>query len=223
MHLGIALLGVGERLRAKAHLTEGLRLTRAVGDRAMEPYALTYLALIAERDGDADAARRHAEAARAISVDVRNPATEVIALCRLADGELAAGRFDAARAGFAEAHALALAGDDPLAHDAAAGLARVALAQEDVDAAMAALAETMARIDAGDPLDSTESRQLIRLTCYQVMTRAGDARAEAVLRSAHDELMQRAALLTDAAMRTTFIEQIPEHRAIVAAWAARAG
>jgi class 3 adenylate cyclase/tetratricopeptide (TPR) repeat protein len=70
MHLGIALLGVGERVRAKAHLVEGLRLTRAVGDRAMEPYALTYLALIAWRDGDPEAARRHAEEARAISVDV---------------------------------------------------------------------------------------------------------------------------------------------------------
>ena len=86
-----------------------------------------------------------------------------------------------------------------------------------------ALAETIARIDAGDPLDSTESRQLIRLTCYHAMRRAGDARAEAVLRSAHDELVRRAALLTDAAMRATFIEQIPEHRAVVAAWQARAG
>ena len=101
MHLGIALLGVGERVRAKAHLAEGLRLARAVGDRAMEPYALTYLALIASRDGDPEAARRHAEEARAISVDVRNPATEVIALCRLAEIDLEAGRFDAAHTAFA--------------------------------------------------------------------------------------------------------------------------
>ena len=223
MHLGIALLGVGERVRAKAHLAEGLCLTRAVGDRAMEPYALTYLALIASRDGHPEAARRHAEEARAISVDVRNPATEVIALCRLAEIDLEAGRFDAAHTAFAEAHALALASDDPLRFDAAAGLARVALARDDVDAAMAALAETIARIEAGDPLDSTESRQLIRLTCHQAMQRAGDRRGDAVLRGAHDELVRRAALLADDAMRATFVEQIPEHRAIVAAWQGRAG
>ena len=148
---------------------------------------------------------------------------EVIALCRLAEIDLEAGCFDEARAAFADAHALALASDDPLRFDAAAGLARVALARDDVDAAMAALAETIARIEAGDPLDSTESRQLIRLTCYVAMQRAGDPRGDAILRSAHDELVRRAALLADDAMRTTFIEQIPEHRAIVAAWPARAG
>ena len=55
------------------------------------------------------------------------------------------------------------------------------------------------------------------------MQRAGDPRGEAILRSAHDELVRRAALLTDDAMRATFLDQIPEHRAIVAAWQARAG
>jgi predicted ATPase/class 3 adenylate cyclase len=222
MHLGIALLGVGERERAKGHLAEGLRLTRAVGDRAMEPYALTYLALIAARDGDAEAARRHAEEARVISVDVRNPATEVIALCRLAELDLEAGRLDSARQACLDAHALALASDDPLRFDAAAGLARVALARGDVDGALAALAETIARLEAGDPLDSTESRQLIRLTCYQALTRAGDPRADAMLRAAHDELMHRVALLTDAEMQRSFVDEIPEHRAILAAWQARA-
>jgi hypothetical protein len=72
MHLGIALLGSASG-SARRHLTEGLRLARAVGDRAMEPYALTYLALIANATAMPTPARRHAEAARAISVDVRNP------------------------------------------------------------------------------------------------------------------------------------------------------
>jgi hypothetical protein len=88
---------------------------------------------------------------------------------------------------------------------------------------MAALAETIARIEAGDPLDSTESRQLIRLTCHRAMQRAGDRRADAILRSACDELVRRSAPLGDETMRATFVDQIPEHRAIVAAWQARTG
>ena len=221
MSLGIALLGVGERVRAKVHLAEGLRLTRAVGDRAMEPYALTYLALIAARDGDPEQARRLAEEARTISVDVRNPATEVISLWRLAELDLVAGDLDAAHAGFAAAHVLALASDDPLRFDAAAGLARVALARDDVGGALAALAETIQCIESGDPLDSTESRQLIRLTCHRTLARAGDPRADAMLRAAYDELARRSALLADVELRRSFVEEIPEHRAIVAAWEAR--
>ena len=220
MHLGIALLGVGERARARGHLEESLRLIRAVGDRAMEPYALTYLAMIAQRDGDHAAARRHAEAARAISVDVHSPPTEVIALCRLAEIDLAAGALDAAETALLRAHALASETDDPLRFDAAAGLARVALARGDANAALAALADTIERVEQGDPLDSTESRQLIRLTCYEALQRIDDPRAATVLAMAHDDLQQRAALLDDPALRASFVEGIPEHRAILAAWQA---
>ena len=61
---------------------------------------------------------------------------------------------------------------------------------------------------------------LIRLTCYQVLQRAGDSRAAEVLAGAHVGLQSRAATITDTALCHGFLNNIPEHRAIVAAWAA---
>jgi hypothetical protein len=69
-------------------------------------------------------------------------------------------------------------------------------------------------------MDGTDS-QLIRLICHQVLTRAGDPRAAEVLATAHAKLQGRAATITDAALRESFLVNIPEHREIVAAWAAR--
>ena len=51
--------------QAGEHLEEGLRLARAADDRVMEPYAQTYLAVIALREGDAESAMALAQAALA--------------------------------------------------------------------------------------------------------------------------------------------------------------
>ena len=108
--------------------------------------------------------------------------------------------------------------EHPNAFDALVGLARVTLAQGDVSAALLVLQDVLAHLGAGGTLERSIAPRLILLTCYQVLSRDGDVRASEMLASAYSELQARAATIADAALRESFINNIPEHREIVAAW-----
>jgi len=56
----------------------------------------------------------------------------------------------------------------------------------------------------------------VELTCYEVLLANNDPRAGPVLAAAYARLQERAARL-DATSRPAFLEQVPAHRAIVAA------
>ena len=79
----------------------------------------------------------------------------------------------------------------------------------------------LAHLAGGGTLDGTENPRLIELTCHRVLARVGDPRAAEWLTRAHDALQAQAAAIPDAAMRQGYLQNIPLHREIVAAWAAR--
>ena len=106
-------------------------------------------------------------------------------------------------------------------HNAVECQARAALARDDLRDALAAVARLLAGLGAGDGMPSAAARpgpeeHRLRLTLYQVWQRAGDTRADAALAEAHRGLMAQAETITDAALRRSFLEQIPENREI--AW-----
>jgi hypothetical protein len=70
----------------------------------------------------------------------------------------------------------------------------------------------------GGSLVGTVKPRLIELTCYRVLTRTGDERAGAWLSRAHSGLDVQAATIADAALRRRFLDGIPHHREIAAAW-----
>jgi hypothetical protein len=51
-----------------------------------------------------------------------------------------------------------------------------------------------------------------------VLAAAGDERAASVLETAHATLQEQAAKIPDETMRRSFLENVPYHREIVAAW-----
>jgi hypothetical protein len=51
-----------------------------------------------------------------------------------------------------------------------------------------------------------------------VLHAANDPRARDVLERAHAKLQEQATKITDEAMRRSFLENVPYHREIVAAW-----
>ena len=101
-----------------------------------------------------------------------------------------------------------------------AGLARVALAEGDVARAMLPVHDLLEHLASGGTLEGTASLPIL-LTCYQTLARAGDPRAAELLASTHTRLQARAATITDDALRHSFLNCIPEHREIIAAWAAQ--
>ena len=145
---------------------------------------------------------------------------EVIAGLRLAEAEGALGRWAEARQAYTQVRVRALEIEDPRPHDASAGLARVALAEGDAAAALAALQPVLDLLAASGTLDIADDPD-IGFVCYQVLARAGDPRADKWLARAHAALMAQADAITDAALRQGFLQNIPHHREIAAAWAMR--
>jgi tetratricopeptide (TPR) repeat protein len=216
-NLGASLMALGDHGEAQHYLEEGLRLARAVGDRDAELVPLYVLSQCALRQGDAARAAEYAQAALASATEVRNPPLELLSAGALANAELALGRHAPATASFERARHVAIAIGSAMQYDAVGGLARVALAQDDVPRAMSMVEEVLAH---ESELAGTESSHLLRLTCYRVLDRAGDPRAADVLAAAHANVLAQAVLTSDPALRRSFLHEIPEHREIVAAWTA---
>jgi len=219
-NLGESWLQVGDFAQARYHLQEGLRLSHAVGDLAMQCTHLLNLSQLVVRHGEADEALVHAQAALDIALAVQNPESQARALWCRGRAELARSQHAAAAVAFERAHALARVDDSVNQHDAAAGIAQVALARGDVATALRALDGVLAHIEGGNTLDGTDGPRLIQLTCHRALAAAGDARASQMLRSAHEELQMSAASITQLGLQQSFLVNIPEHRDIVAAWRA---
>jgi len=218
-------LKLGDLAQARRDLDAGLQMARAHGDRPSECAALTGLSAMMLGQGDETRALALARQALDIAVATRTREFEGVAGLRLGAAELALGRRAAARDAYAQAHARAMEIDAAWQHDASSGLARVALADEDATAAVAALQPLLEHIAAGGTLDGTEHPRLIELSCHQALARADDPRADEWLARAHGALMAQAEAIgrctTDATLRQGFLQNIPHHREIVAAWAKR--
>ena len=217
-NLGNAWLRLGENTQARTHLQACLRLTRAVGDHSTEPNTLSSLSTLALREGEDAMALAHAQTAIDMATEVQSPVFQAIALCSLGNAELALGRHAQAEAAFQRGRDIAIALGNATAIDAKAGLVRVALAQRDSTLALQLVEELLAQLATDSSLEGTEAPYLVRLTCQQALAQAGDARADTVLRKAYADLLTESIAISNPAVRHSFLDRIPEHRAIVAAW-----
>jgi hypothetical protein len=105
--------------------------------------------------------------------------------------------------------------------EAIAGLAAVALARGDLTQALAHAEAILAYLAHGSLTpENTEEPLRVELICYEVLRAANDPRAHTVLERAHARLQEQAAKITDLMMRRSFLENVPYHREIAAAWAA---
>jgi tetratricopeptide (TPR) repeat protein len=220
-NLGGSFLGLGEHAMAHRHLDEGLRLARALGNRVGESSVLFNLSTLALRLGDAELAKAQAEAAVEIAVAAQHPEAESFSRFCLASADLALGLYQASATNFERSLSMAREAGSPWVLDAMAGLARLALMQGDLDAALAWVSEPLSQAAANGELAGAESPSGVLLACHQVLEMSGDnARAEGLLTLAHAQLQAKAETISDALLRRAFLDEIPEHRAIVAAWTA---
>ena len=104
-----------------------------------------------------------------------------------------------------------------------AGLALLCLAQGDCAGALAEVEKILNHLGQGGALTGTEEPFRIRFSCFDVLNRAGDPRAAAVLTEAQAELQAQAARIQDDGARRRFLHDVPHHRAIMTAWAERSG
>ena len=217
-NLGGAWLDLGALVEARRYCEEALRLARALGHRFSEGGVLCSLSKLERWQGNGLQAVALAQQAVQILQALGLPQWHSLALYRLGDAHLAAGQPAAAAQAYALQHALALAHKIPQVADATAGLARSALALGDLPGALQHLQQVLALDAASGAVRDAEAPRRVELVCHLVLARAGDARATAWLQRAHAELLVTAANISDAALREGFLNNIPDHRAILAAW-----
>jgi hypothetical protein len=105
-----------------------------------------------------------------------------------------------------------------MAIEAIAGLAGTKWKQGEGTSALS-LVEQVLDYLAYQPLEGVDEPIQIYLTCYHVLRGLGDdLRAGDVLQQAHNRLMVNAEKIVDPAIRATYLENVPSHRALMQLW-----
>ena len=217
-NVGADWLWFGELERAGPPLRQALKLAQDVGARHVACGPLGNLSQLALWQGDAAQALAWARTGAETAEAVEAPEFLAQTLIRLAEAELALGHAAQAAAAYERAEAVGRDGAGAgIECDALAGRARAALVAGDTATAMRHAAVLLARIESADGLQGADEKAVL-FGCHEVLTQAGDPRAADLLARAHDVLGRRAATISDAALRASFLDNVPLHRSILQAW-----
>jgi tetratricopeptide (TPR) repeat protein len=104
--------------------------------------------------------------------------------------------------------------------EALAGLAGVHLKLNDLPKALS-LVEQVVEFLAQHRLEGVDEPIQVFLTCYHVLRRCDDGRADDLLQQAHTQVMTIAAKISDPAIRSAFLERVPAHHELIRLWEER--
>jgi WD40 repeat protein/predicted ATPase/DNA-binding SARP family transcriptional activator/uncharacterized protein YjbI with pentapeptide repeats len=217
-NLSCTLLYLGDYPAALEHAQAALRIS---GEWMQNPYHAAEfhhtLSWAACHAGQAELALESARQALAFAQASGAPRNQTLPLLALGDALHDLRRYDEALVAYAAALALARERQTPQPVAAAlAGMARCQLARGAWAEALQAVDEVL---QGPDPLSLGSLWEPLRIaeTCYRVLRASGDPRAAELLQSAAALLEQQAGDLADPARRRVFLEDVPAHRAILAA------
>ena len=217
LNLGTVYIDLGQyeeatRLLEQAHaLAQQIQLVPGICFSALN------LGLAAQRQGRHAAALPMLEQALAIARQMGAQHLEAAAQMVLGHAYSGLGQFAAAGDAYWTALALreALALPNQAA-EARAGLARIAHRNNAPGLARGFVEPILAQLARDARLDGAESPVEVLYTCYEVLHKAGDRRAPAVLRQAQDLLQARLASIQDDEARRAMGANIAVHRALLA-------
>ena len=215
-NLGNAYIQLGRNVQAIEVLKRGVQLARGIGHRQYSAYGLLNLGLAHLRNGEPDLAQGELEASISELEALQDRFGEAVGQSYLALAKEACGEHADALDRFAHAQAtLAEIGVHGSAHDATAGLARCLLALGRVEEA-GEQAEVLWKHLSDSGPGGMEFPVLAYQTCADLFAQAGDLRrSRAAVEKGSRELLDRAEKIGDPAWRSFFLEEVPEHRAII--------
>ncbi|MDX1523249.1 MAG: tetratricopeptide repeat protein, partial [Anaerolineae bacterium] len=187
-----------------------------------EALSLTNLGLVHTHLREYQTAREKCEQALAIQRDIGDRSTEGYSLTYLGHALAGLGEFEAAAQVYQEAMALRRElGERSAAIDDLAGLARMALVQNQLEKARSHVEEILAWLDENGT-GGIEYPLQVYLTCYQVLQATSNgvvkAQAQAILTKAHTRLLERAGGISDPDLRRSFLENVAANREIIELW-----
>jgi tetratricopeptide (TPR) repeat protein len=212
-NLGNVMARLGDYEAARSHFFEALRLYRQAGRRRDEGMVRSNLGLLHHLMEQQAAAVEYSRSAAEIARELGDRVTLGYALTHLGHALLALGKPGEASVAYQEALALReKGGAQSAAMETVAGLARAALARDDVATAHEHAERILSYLE-DSPLDGAEEPLRVYLTCVHVLEAAGDeARAAAVRERARRELARQAELIDDEALRDSFRTNVAAHR-----------
>ena len=223
-NLGYVALMLGDYAASEATFGQARALFARIGHRQNEGIALVNLAMAKLLQGNAADAKADARSAATLLQASADRWAQGAALRVIGQATLAQGDADGAAAAFTASRDLFRDLQLPhLALEAIAGLAAVALARGNTAGALDQVELILAQRAAGISLEGTEEPARIQLVCYQVLAAAADKRAHDLLHEACQAILRRAERISDPANRRTFLQDVPYHRDLLAAWPATAG
>ena len=214
---GTVYWAVGRYAEAGAHYRRALRIYRESGNDQAVAETLANLALLAYSTGDYAAAVRTAEQAIAISESYDDISNLANAWTYRAKAHSAMGQLEAAEASLQSA--LRLRGE-ALRPGAVVELhaerAYLAHLRQQPQAALTLIEPVLAALLQDADLVNAEDPLRVHWICHEILSAAGDPRAAGVLERARATLLARADHLADPELRTSFLESIALHRALLA-------
>ncbi len=219
--LGLVSRDLGDYAAARKQFSHALSILHAIGDRWGEAIGLQNISLVYCAQRRYDIARAHCEQALAMQRELGDKRGEAFSLTYL--GLALEGLEEWARAEEAYRQALSLRreiGQEAMAIENVAGLARVALACNNLSTAQQHVDE-IRRWLSKSGTEGIEDPLRVYHTTYRVLEAAGQTEeARALLTEAHTQLMQKAEKIDDERWRKSFLRE-PLHRDILAAWEAQ--
>jgi tetratricopeptide (TPR) repeat protein len=205
---------LGDFERARALLDEVLLRSEhfiMLDDKAN---ALLAVATLHQLAGEVSETLHYATRCHQVAREHSNRGYEGSALLYVGNAFADLGRWPEAKAAYINALQLYQQLDTaPMVAEAQAGLARVALAQDDPAAALAWV-EKILVIPADHATVGLDEPFQIYLTCYHVLTANNDARNTAILQRGAKELFRYAKNITDSELRRSFFACVPVHQAL---------
>jgi len=218
-NLGVAFTRLGDYPAARDNFQQILTIAQETGDQSAVSTALVNLGWVTAAQGEWDLAREFSETGVARKRKYEHIEAIAEGLVWLGHAWLGLGQPEKAVAAYRESLAIRQELDQPyLAMEVIAGLARAALAHDDLETALGHANEIASYLTDGGSLQRTWEPLRIYLTCYQVFQLARDPKAEEILETAFNLLQEQASQIHDPAYRGLFLKDIPWHREITRVW-----
>ncbi len=223
-HLGHVAGYLGDFTTAQRYFGQYLALAREIGSKDQERMALGNLGWVATDWKNYPAAQNYYEQSLVIAQASGDIEGGGYLLLGLGDALAGLNKWDAAAEAYLEAmKVFEEFGAEWGIAGSRSGLARVALAQGDVDEAVGFVDVVLDFLERSEGLVFNETFREGYLTCAQVLGAAGDPRAREVLEKGYAELQERAEKITDEALWHSFLENVPYNRELVKLWEEQEG
>lgn len=218
-NLGAMYLDVGAYTQAESYNQEALNLSRQIQSPMGQSMALVNLALVNHYQDREDQALDLSQQALTIGRQMNSRRVQGYAFIPMGHALLGLDKPLEAQEAYWQSLTIWHELDQPsLVVEQRASLAQTKMAQQVEAEALAQVEEILLYLHEDGALAGAESAFRVYLTCYHILQKCQDERAQSVLETAYTRLQEQAADITDEQLRDSYLQNVPAHRYINAAF-----